>query len=95
MEALIRDIDHYLRHEPLEAQPKSWSYWLGKFVTRNRRAVAAAVLLVALFAGMAIFFMLRLAKERNTALAEAARTRRIQRVHVEPFRWGQQSGGSS
>src|SRR5262249_46516191 len=41
-EALIRDIDHYLHGEPLEARPDSLSYRAGKFIRRNRRSVAAA-----------------------------------------------------
>ena len=41
-EALIRDIDHYLKGEPLEARPDSVRYRLGKFVRRNRRVLASA-----------------------------------------------------
>ena len=49
VEALIRDVDHYLDGEPLDARPDSVSYRLGKFVRRNTRGVAAAALaLVAL-----------------------------------------------
>jgi len=44
VEALIRDIGHYLDGEPLDAQPDSVRYRLGKFVNRNLRAVAAAAL---------------------------------------------------
>lgn len=42
-EALIRDIDHYLRQEPLEARPDSLGYRAGKFLSRNRRVAAAVV----------------------------------------------------
>jgi serine/threonine-protein kinase len=35
VEALIRDIDHYLNGEPLEARPDAWQYRIGKFVRRN------------------------------------------------------------
>src|SRR5579864_5894681 len=41
VEALIRDIDHYLRGEPLEARPDSRLYRTRKFVGRNRRTVPA------------------------------------------------------
>ena len=44
VEALIRDIDHYLRGEPLEARPDSGFYRMRKFVSRNRRAVVASSL---------------------------------------------------
>ena len=39
VEALDRDVDHYLNGEPLEARPDSLGYRVGKFVTRNRRVV--------------------------------------------------------
>ena len=42
VEALIRDIDHYLRGEPLEARPDSARYRAGKFLRRHWRAVSAA-----------------------------------------------------
>src|SRR5207248_1868680 len=78
VEALIRDVDHYLNGEPLEARPDAWQYRIGKFVRRNRRAVAATAMSVMLIVGLVLFFTLRLAKARDTALAEAARTQRIQ-----------------
>ncbi len=37
VEGLIRDIDHYLKGEPLEAQPDTIGYRLRKFVARNHR----------------------------------------------------------
>lgn len=95
VEALIRDIDHYLKHEPLEAQPESVRYRVTKFVVRNRRAVLAASLVLAIFAGMAIFFTVRLAKERNNALAEAARTRRIERFTLSLFGAGDRAAAPS
>jgi eukaryotic-like serine/threonine-protein kinase len=36
VEALIRDIGHYLKREPLDAQPESKGYRLRKFVSRHR-----------------------------------------------------------
>ena len=39
VEMLIRDIDHYLKGEPLEARADTLRYRLGKFVKRNRRTV--------------------------------------------------------
>jgi serine/threonine protein kinase len=40
VQALIHDLDHYLKHEPLEARPDSPLYTLGKFLRRNWRSVA-------------------------------------------------------
>src|SRR5712691_4676854 len=47
VEALIRDLDHYLKGEPLDARPDTLRYRAGKFVSRHRRSVAAACLTVA------------------------------------------------
>ncbi len=93
VEALIRDVDHYLQGEPLEARPDSLSYKLGKFIKRNESTVfltAAAFLLVC---GLVIFFTVRLAKARDAALAEAARTQRIQRFMMNLFRGGDEAVG--
>jgi eukaryotic-like serine/threonine-protein kinase len=72
VEALIRDIDHYLNAEPLDARQHTLRYQLGKFVVRNRRAVLAGAMSVALIAGLVVFFALRLAKERGIANRESA-----------------------
>jgi eukaryotic-like serine/threonine-protein kinase len=93
VEALIRDIDHYLKGEPLEARPDTFDYRLGKFVARNRRAVSAAALVFTIVVGLVIFFTVRLAKARNAALDEAARTQRIQRFMMNLFQGGDDSVG--
>ncbi|HEY7391144.1 MAG TPA: tetratricopeptide repeat protein [Bryobacteraceae bacterium] len=93
VEALIRDIDHYLNREPLEARPHSARYRLGKFVARNRRAVIAASAGFALVAGLSAFFTVRLAQERNAALAEAARTRRVEAFTLDLFQGGDEDAG--
>ena len=93
VEALIRDVDHYLKGEPLEARPDSVRYRLGKFVSRNRRGVAAAALAFAIVVGLVVFFTLRLATARNAALAEAARTQRIQKFMTNLFQGGDPDAG--
>jgi eukaryotic-like serine/threonine-protein kinase len=85
VEALIRDIDHYLAGEPLEARPDTLSYTLGKFAGRHRRAVSAAALALAVVIGLVIFYTLRLRGARNAAQAEAARTERIQQFMLNLF----------
>jgi serine/threonine-protein kinase len=74
VEALVRDLDHLLAGEPLEARPDTLGYRAGKFVRRNRRGVAAAVVAVA--AAVALLFFYQQTRER--ALAEATRTQRLQ-----------------
>src|ERR1700730_1423709 len=56
VEALIRDIDHYLNGEPLEARPDTLRYRTAQVVRRHRRAVAAATLVFALLIGIVTFF---------------------------------------
>jgi len=93
VEALIRDIDHYLHGEPLEARPDSMRYRTGKFVRRNRGAVTAAAAVLALLLGTVIFYTVRLARARNLAVAEAARTQRIQDYMVALFQGGEEAVG--
>ena len=95
VEALIRDIDHYLKGEPLEARPDTLRYRTAKFVRRNRRVVAATAMIFALIVGLVTFFTLRLAKARDTALAEAARTERIQQFMTNLFQGGDEAAGPS
>ena len=93
VEALIRDLDHYLNGEPLEARPDTLRYRLGKFVARNRRAVLASALGIAAVLAMVIFFTMRLATARNAAVAEAGRTRRIQQFMLDLFNGGDKTAG--
>ncbi len=93
VEALTRDVDHYLTGEPLEAQPDSVRYRLGKFVGRNQRAVSVAAVVFAIIVGLVVFFTVRLTIARNAALAEAARTQRIQRFMMNLFQGGDEAAG--
>src|SRR3984893_15929917 len=95
VEALIRDVDHYLNGEPLEARPETLDYRIGKFVRRNRRAVAATTLILAVIVRLIDFFTVRLATARDTALAEAARTQRIQQFTANLFQGGDAAAGPS
>jgi len=95
VEALIRDIDHYLNGEPLDARLDTLRYRAGKFVRRNRRSVIAASAAFALILGVIVFFTVRLAIARNAALAEAARTQRIQQFMTNLFQGGDEAAGPS
>ena len=72
VEALIRDIDHYLAGAPLDARPDSTAYRLGKFVSRNRRAVVASAVAFVAIVGLVVSFTLRLAAERDYANRQTA-----------------------
>jgi serine/threonine-protein kinase len=95
VEALMRDVDHYLSAEPLEARADAWRYRIGKFVRRNRRAVAVMTAIFVVIVGLVAFFTVRLAKARDGALAEAARTQRIQQFMANLFQGGDAAAGPS
>ncbi len=80
-----QDLDHYLKGEPLQARPDALSYRVRKFVMRNRNAVVASGLAFALTAVLVLSFTFRLAKARDRAVAEAARTRQIQGFMLSLF----------
>src|SRR5262249_35296647 len=52
VDLLIRDVEHFLNGEPLEARPDTVRYRAGKFVRRNREAVAATAIAFALVVGL-------------------------------------------
>src|SRR5205807_7838933 len=80
VEALIRDIDHYLAGEPLEARPDTFGYRIGKFVRRTSQPVSAAAASLLVVVSLVFFHTVRLATARNAAVAAAGRTQRIHRL---------------
>jgi len=93
VEALLRDIDHYLKQEPLEARPDAFGYRATKFIARNRKSLAASTAVLIALIGIVVFFTLRLARARDAALAEAARTQRIQHFMTNLFQGGDEAAG--
>jgi serine/threonine-protein kinase len=93
VDALIRDVDHYLHGEPLEARPDSFGYRARKFVGRHRRGVATAVAALVVLIALVGFYTVRLRAARNTAVAQAARTERIQRFMLTLFEGGDPNEG--
>ena len=93
VDALIRDLDHFLASEPLDAQPDSFRYLSARFISRNRRLVAAAAVVVAVIVALNVFYAVRLTRARDAAVAEAARTGRIQRFVTQLFQGGDQAAG--
>ena len=93
VEGLMRDVRHYLANEPLEARPDTVRYRTGKFLRRNWRQVSAAAAAVAVVVGVAAFYTVRLAAARNAAVAQAARTERIQRFMLRLFDGGDKDAG--
>jgi eukaryotic-like serine/threonine-protein kinase len=89
VEALMRDVDHHLRGEPLDVGGQSWRYRTGKFVRRHRTALASVSAMLAIVIGLVTFYTVRLAAARNAALAAAARTERVQRFMLNLFEAGE------
>ncbi len=88
VEALTRDVDHCLAGQPLEARPDSLGYRTGKFIGRHRGVVLAAAAALAAVVALTAVYTVRLARARDLALAQAARTERIQQFTLSLFRGG-------
>ena len=95
VDPLVRDVDHFVNGEPLEARPDSLRYRWGKFVKRNRETVAAASVAFLLVVGLVAFYTARLARARNEAVVEAERARRIQQFTLGLFEGGDKAVGPS
>src|SRR5687767_10315685 len=93
VDALIRDIDHFLAGEPLDAQPDSARYRAARFISRHRPLVIATAAVVAVIAALNVFYTIRLTTARDLAVAEAARTGRIQRFVTQLFEGGDPAAG--
>jgi serine/threonine-protein kinase len=93
VEALIRDLDHYERREPLDARPDAFGYRARKFVRRNWRALSATAAALLVIVGLVTFYTLRLTSARNAALTEAARAQRIQELMLNLFTGGEEAAG--
>jgi eukaryotic-like serine/threonine-protein kinase len=93
VEALIRDIDHFLRGEPLEARPESLPYRAGKYVTRHWRGIGATAAALAAVVALVTVYTVRLASARTAAVVQATRTERIQRFMLNMFSGGDETAG--
>jgi len=91
--SLRQDVYRYLRNEPLKARPDTVGYSLGKFLSRNRRAVAATAAAFGVAVGLVAFYSARLADARDAALAEASRASRIQAFMLDLFQGGDEATG--
>jgi serine/threonine-protein kinase len=92
-QTLVRDVNHFLEGEPLEARPDTMSYRVSKFIRRNGRSVALATTALVSVVALVVFYTASLAAARNTAVSEAARSRRIQQFMQSLFQGGDQEAG--
>ncbi len=83
VDAFLRDITAFVEGRVLEARPNTLGYTLRKFTQRNRLALAAVTAALLLAVGGTVFFTVGLARARNVAVAEAKRTKMIQRFMLD------------
>ncbi|MBC7926873.1 MAG: serine/threonine protein kinase, partial [Bryobacteraceae bacterium] len=93
VEAFQRDVAHFLKGEPLDARPEGWRYVGGKFVKRNWRALATALVVIMLIVGLETVSRIRLTSARNSALAATVRTQRVQKFMLNLFNGGNKEAG--
>ncbi len=95
VEALIRDLDHHLAGEPLDARPDSLAYRVGKLLKRNARTVLVASGVTLTVLALTVFSAFRLARARDAVAAEASRTQRIQQFMLQLLEGGTGEVGPS
>jgi eukaryotic-like serine/threonine-protein kinase len=95
VEALRRDLDHFLRQEPLLARPDSARYRAATFVRRHRRALGVGSAAVAMMVVLASVSALRVRNARDAAIVDAERAQRIQQFTVRLFEAGEELGTSA
>jgi serine/threonine-protein kinase len=74
---LIDDVESYLADRPVAARTDSLVYRLGKLMRRHKAAFATAVTAILLLAGLALFYTVRLADERDRAQLAADRATQV------------------
>jgi serine/threonine protein kinase/tetratricopeptide (TPR) repeat protein len=95
VEALIRDLDHFRKSEPLEARPDSFGYRASKYMARHQRALAWGTAVVLVLAAVGTYAGVRVAKARRETAAEAARTQQIERFMLNLFSGGETQAAPS
>ena len=93
VDALRRDVEHFLRREPLEARADGLVYRAGKFVRRNSLPVSIVSAAVATLAGVVAVYTSHLRRARLDAVSEARRAHRIQQFMLRLFDGGDAVAG--
>ena len=71
------DLQKHLNNEPVSAQNATLHYRVSKFLRRNRAAVGIAAAFAISLAAVVTFYTVRLAEERDMAVAEQATTAEV------------------
>jgi serine/threonine-protein kinase len=93
VEALIRDLDHHQRHEPLDARPESVGYRARMFFGRHRLGTGAVAMALLIALALGAFFTWRLENAHAAALEQAARAQRIQAFVTSLIQGGDAEAG--
>lgn len=83
---LAADLDRYLRGEPLAARPPTLSYLISRRARKHRLPIALSAGVAVTILGVLAFAYVRIARERNHAVAEQRRADREKRVAEENAR---------
>ncbi len=92
VDALLRDLDHFSRSEPLQARPDSTVYRASRFARRHRTPLLASAAALMLLVALSTVYTLRVRDARDTAVTEAARAQQIQRFTLSLFDGTEDSG---
>ncbi len=91
VEAFAQDIERHVGHLPVLAQPDALSYRVGKFLRRNRLAVAAAAAVsVALVAGLSVALW-----QARVAYVQAERAEQVKEFVLSIFSDADTNSGAS
>ncbi len=90
VDALLRDVEHYLRNEPLEARADSAGYRAAKFARRHRTTLVAAGAALSVIVALTTVSTLRIRAARDAAVLAAERAQQIQRFTLSLFEGGDQ-----
>ncbi len=88
VDALVRDVNHFLEGEPLDARRDSLGYRTGKFIERHRALVGAALGVALVIVALTAFYTVRLAQARNVAVAEADKAEHVSQFLLSLFEAG-------
>lgn len=83
--ALREDLERHLEGRPVLARPASAGYRLGKFARRFRRELAAGVVALTAVVALTVWYVTRVAAERDLARREAAKATEVARFLQQLF----------
>ncbi len=93
IEALDRDIGHYLAGEPLEARPDTLGYRATRLLRRRWREISLTAVFALATLVLSVVYAVGLARARDVARDEAARSARVQQFLMTLFQGDDEATG--